>query len=77
MRMKYLMITLLLSLAMPAISPEVGYQVDEGERREKGMKDAEFLEKYREALKNHASDLRERGRLSVFLSTIGDRNTAS
>ena len=73
--MKYLMFTLLISLATPVISQEVGYLVDEGERLEKGMKDAEALEKYREALKIAPSDLRARVRCSEILCTIGYRDT--
>lgn len=75
MRMKYLIFTLLLSLATPVISQEVGYLVDEGERLEKGMKDGEALEKYREALKIAPSDLRARVRCSEIMSAIGYRDT--
>lgn len=60
---------------LPAMGQEVGYLVEEGERLEKGMKDAEALEKYREALRIAPTDLRAKVKCSEILSTIGYRTT--
>jgi tetratricopeptide (TPR) repeat protein len=66
---------MILLMAWPAISQEVGYLVDEGERLEKAMKDAEAIEKYREALRIAPSDLRARVKCSEMLCMIGYRTT--
>lgn len=73
--MKIILFSCLLALSLPVCSQEVGYLVDEGQRLEKAMKDAEALEKYREALRIAPADLRARIKCSELLSIIGYRES--
>lgn len=73
--MRSVFILLLCCTTRLAFSQDVGYLITEGEALEKSMKDAEALEKYREALRIAPADLRARVKCAELLCIIGYRDT--
>jgi tetratricopeptide (TPR) repeat protein len=73
--MRSIVFLLLCCFTLLAHGQDVGYLITEGEALEKSMKDAEALEKYREALRIAPGDLRARVKCAEMLCIIGYRDT--
>lgn len=73
--MRSIVILLFCCISRLAHGQDVGYLITEGEALEKSMKDAEALEKYREALRIAPADLRARVKCAEMLCIIGYRDT--